>query len=217
MATFINRRAIAPIGVLTTLVLLLGLVGATHASAAVIHACLNKKTGAVRIVSAKAKCRKSERKFSWSQEGPSGKNGLNGNNGLNGTNGVNGTNGQDLTSHTPLPSGQSESGFFGVGSGSSTTGFVGEGISFSQPLAAPIAEHHVVYNVTKTTSAHCPGFGHADPGYVCLYESEVAGLTFDVTRDFELHEDAADKYGFSMFFGVSGAGFAAGSWTVTAP
>jgi len=216
MSILIRRRTLVPTGVLATLLLVVGLLGATQANATVIHACVKKKNGAVRIVSAKAKCRKSEKNVSWSQEGVPGKNGLNGTNGANGTNGTNGTNGQDLTSHTPLPSGQSESGFFGVGSGESKTGYVGEGISFSQPLSAPIAENHVVYNTAGTTSVHCPGFGHADPGYVCLYESEAAGMAFYVTRDFELHGNAADKYGFSLFFSVSAPGYATGAWTVTA-
>lgn len=217
MAYLISRRATALSGALVTLTLLIALVAATEASAATIHACSNKKTGAVRVVSSKAKCKKSEKSLSWSSEGPAGKNGLNGNNGLNGTNGTNGTNGQDLTSHTPLPSGQSESGFFGVAAGASATGYAADGISFSQPLAAPTAPNHVVYNVFKATSTHCPGFGHADPGYVCMYESEAFGMLFLVARDFAVDENAADKYGFTAFFSVTAAsGYAAGSWTVTA-
>lgn len=221
MANLISRRAIVLSGALATLMLLIALLGATHANAATIHACLNKKTGAVRVVSSKAKCKKSEKTLSWNSEGPAGKNGLSGNNGLNGTNGsngTNGTNGQDLTSHTPLPGGQSESGFFGVAGGASATGYAADGISFSQPLAAPTAPNHVVYNVFKATSTHCPGFGHADPGYVCMYESEAFGMSFLVARDFALDENAADKYGFTAFFSVTAAsGYAAGSWTVTAP
>jgi len=213
MTNLISRRAIALSGALVTLMLLIVLVAATQANAATISACLNKKTGAVRVVSSKAKCKKSEKNFSWNSEGPAGKNGLNGSNGANGTNG---TNGQDLTSHTPLPSGQSESGFYGVGSGSSTTGYVAEGVSFSQPLAAPIAANHVVYNTVGTISPHCLGFGQAERGYVCLYESETSGLSFFITRDFALNPNAADKFGFALFFEVKAAGYVAGSWTVTA-
>ncbi len=217
MAYPISRRALACGGLLAALVLI-ALVGATHANAATIHACLNKKSGAVRVVSSSAKCKKSEKGISWNREGSAGKNGLNGNNGLNGTNGTNGTNGQDLTSHTPLPSGQSESGFFAAGSGSSTSGYNADGISFSQPLAAPIAPGHVVYNATGATSAHCPGFGHADPGYVCMYENESSSMAFYLTRDFALNENAADRYGFEVFFTISAtSGYIAGSWTVTAP
>jgi hypothetical protein len=217
MAYLISRRAIALSGAFVTLMLLIALVGATHANGATISACLNKKTGAVRVVSSKAKCKKSEKSLSWNGEGPAGKNGVNGNNGANGANGSNGTNGQDLTSHTPLPSGQSESGFYAAGSGSSTTGYVAEGISFSQPLAAPIAANRVVYNTVGTISPHCLGFGQAERGYVCLYESEAAGLSFYITRDFALNPNAADKFGLAVFFEVKAAGYIAGSWTVTAP
>jgi hypothetical protein len=219
MSIAMRRHATAVLGAVGVL-LLIAFVAAPHADAATIYACVKKKTGAARIVAKQAKCKKGETKLSWSSEGPSGKNGVNGSNGLNGlngSNGTNGTNGQDLTSHTPLPSGQSESGFYAAGSGSSTTGYAAEGISFSQPLAAPIAEGHVVYNTAGTTSIHCPGFGHADPGYVCLYEMEASNLSFFVTRDFALNADAADKYGFALFFEVKAAtGYVAGSWTVTA-
>jgi hypothetical protein len=216
MAYPIGRSTVASGSVLAALVLS-ALFGATQADAATIHACANKKSGAVRVLSGKAKCKKSETSLSWNSGGPAGKNGLNGNNGLNGVNGTNGTNGQDLTSHTPLPSGQSESGFFAAGSGSSTSGYNADGISFSQPLSAPIVPGNVVYNTKGVTSAHCPGFGHANPGYVCMYESESASMAFFLTRDFALNENAADIYGFDAFFTISAtSGYIAGSWTVTA-
>src|ERR1700722_13062272 len=216
MAYPIGRSTVASGSVLAALVLS-ALFGATQANAAAIHACANKKSGAVRVLSGKAKCKKSEKSLSWNSEGQAGKNGLNGNNGLNGTNGTNGTNGQDLTSHTPLPSGQSESGFFAVAAGCSTSGSGAECISFSLPLSAPIVPGNVVYNTTGVTSAHCPGFGHADPGYVCMYESESSGMAFYLTRDFALDENAADKYGFNAFFTIKAAsGYISGSWTVTA-
>jgi hypothetical protein len=210
----INWRRTTALGAAGAL-LLAGLATAPKASAATIYACV-KKNGTVRIVAKRAKCRRGEKKLSWNSEGVPGKNGKNGANGKNGTNG---TNGQDLTSHTPLPSKQSESGFFALGGGSSTSGFVAEGISFSQPLAAAIPAGRVIYNKKGVTSPICAGFGHAAPGYVCLYESEgTAGLAFYGTRDFALNGNAADKYGFALFFEVKAAGgFVAGSWTVTAP
>jgi hypothetical protein len=187
---------------------------APDAGAATLYACV-KKNGTVRFFTKKPKCKRGETKLSWNAEGLPGRNGRNGLNGLNGTNG---TNGKDLTSHTPLPSGESESGFYAIGGGSSTTGFVAQGISFSQPLEAGLPENHAVYNPLKTTSTHCPGFGKADPGYLCLYESEGVSLEFFGTRDFAARVNAADKYGFALFFAVKASGgFVAGSWTVTAP
>src|SRR5262245_28162345 len=210
-ASLLGRRPLGAVGAL----LLAGLATAPQASAGTIYACV-KKNGAVRIVTKRARCKRGEKKLSWNSEGVRGKNGTNGKNGANGTNG---TNGQDLTSHTPLPSKQSESGFFALGGGGSKAGFVVEGISFSQPLSAPIAPGRVAYNKKGITSPNCPGFGQAAPGFVCLYESEgTAGLSFFIAHDFALNANAADKYGFALLFEVKAAlGFVAGSWTVTAP
>jgi hypothetical protein len=226
MSTLITRRGAAVL--VAAGALLFGtLAVAPDASAATLYACV-KKNGTPRVLTTKKpKCKKGESKLSWNLAGIGGKNGINGINGLNGlngTNGTNGTNGKDLTSHTPLPSGESESGFYAAGSGETKvssgepkSGYVAQGISFSQPLAAALPANHVVYNTSGKTSTHCPGFGKADPGFVCLYESEGSGLSFYVARDFALNENAADKYGFAVFFAVNSPGFIAGSWTVTAP
>jgi hypothetical protein len=192
---------------------------ASAAQAGTLYACV-KKSGSAHIYSKKPKCKKGETKLSWNasgQPGPTGKNGV------NGANGANGGNGQDLTSHTPLPSGQSESGFFGVGGGSSASGEVGEGVSFSQPLAAGLTENHVVFNAPETTSTHCPGIGRADAGFMCLYAGEIQSLSYDLTLNFpgpgKIYErEATGKYGFVVYFKVLGSGgFADGVWSVTAP
>jgi hypothetical protein len=46
------------------------------AQAAVIHACVKPKSGATRIVGAKAKCRHGEQKLSWNTSGPAGPKGV---------------------------------------------------------------------------------------------------------------------------------------------
>jgi hypothetical protein len=202
------------------LLLVSAFAAAPQADAATLYACV-KKNGAARVYTKKPKCKKGETKLSWNSDGVQGRNGLNGLNGLNGPNGANGssgTNGKDLTSHTPLPSGQSESGFFAAAAGESKTGYAATGISFSQPLAEASPVNHVIYQTLATTSTNCPGFGQAKPGFACLYESESSGTAFLVARDFTVRENAADKYGFAVFFTVSApSAFVAGSWTVTAP
>jgi hypothetical protein len=223
MSTRITRRGVtllAIVGALLTAVF----AAAPQADAATLYACVKKSNGAMRLVKPSTKCRKSERKVSWSTSGPAGRNGINGingkngANGTNGTNGSNGTNGQDLTSHTPLPSGQSESGFFTMAGGTSTGGFVGQGISFSQPLSAALGENHVVFNEPGATSPNCAGFGQAGRGFVCLYAAENSGMTFFKAFDFQFNPNSADKYGFSLYFAIGGSGaFVDGSWTVTAP
>lgn len=65
-----------------------------------VYACYKakgKRKGAVRLVAKNAKCRKGEKKVSWSVTGPSGQIGENGQNGENGAGGEGGTGGEKGT------------------------------------------------------------------------------------------------------------------------
>lgn len=87
----LKRSAVCVLGALGASVAVAG-----SAEAATYYACVKKKGGAIRIVSAKAKCKRSERKISFNSAGApgrNGRNGVNGKNGLAGKNGVNGVNG----------------------------------------------------------------------------------------------------------------------------
>jgi len=216
-----TRRAVTLLATVGTL-LTAAFAAAPQADAATLYACVKKEGGSMRLVSEKTKChRSSERKVSWSTTGPAGTNGANGKNGANGangSNGANGANGSNLTTQTPLASGQSESGWYAVADGASAIGFVGDGISFSQPLSAPIAEGRVIFNGVGVTTPTCPGVGQAARGFVCIYTSEIDKMTFDIALDFKLNANAADRFGFALYFNATAAeGFADGSWTVTAP
>jgi hypothetical protein len=194
--------------------------GAAAAEATTYHGCVNKKSGVLRVGK---KCKKGEKKISFNNQGvpgASGKNGTNGTNGKNGTNGTNGTNGANLLSNTPLASGQSESGWFSLGAGEQVTnGEIGEGISFAQPLASGIPEGNVVVNPPGTeSSAHCPGLGRAERGFLCFYTAENHNMEFVHALNFNFTEFATGLYGFALYFDVLGANsFVDGSWTVTAP
>jgi hypothetical protein len=62
-----------------------------------VYACYKakgKRKGAVRLVAKKTKCRKGEKKVSWSVAGPSGEGGENGQNGENGVGGEGGVGGE---------------------------------------------------------------------------------------------------------------------------
>lgn len=62
-----------------------------------VYACYKakgKRKGAVRLVAKKTKCRKGEKKVSWSVAGPSGEGGENGVNGENGVGGEGGVGGE---------------------------------------------------------------------------------------------------------------------------
>ncbi len=68
-------------------------LGAQSAAASTIYACVNKHGGSARIVGAKTKCRRGERKLSWSAVGPSGAPGTDGAPGAPGAAGTDGANG----------------------------------------------------------------------------------------------------------------------------
>ena len=95
-------RAAAFMGLLASTLAL----GASTAGAATIHACVNKRSGAARIVGAKTKCRKSERRAYWNTAGPAGPSGAPGAPGAPGTAGANGVGadyGNENFGLNPLP------------------------------------------------------------------------------------------------------------------
>jgi hypothetical protein len=63
---------------------------ATAASTANVYTCVSNKIGAIRIVSAKTKCRRGEHKLSWGSTGPQGTTGAAGAPGAAGASGANG-------------------------------------------------------------------------------------------------------------------------------
>jgi hypothetical protein len=68
-----------------------------------VYACYKakgKNKGAVRLVPKKGKCRKGEKKVSWSVAGPAGQSGENGQNGENGAGGEGGAGGEKGTAAT---------------------------------------------------------------------------------------------------------------------
>jgi len=85
-------RAVRPMTFIsaTGAAVLLALAVAPAASAATIHACVSRKSGATRIVGAKAKCRHGENRLSWSSSGPAGPQGVPGATGAAGAAGANG-------------------------------------------------------------------------------------------------------------------------------
>lgn len=152
--------------------------------------------------------------------GPRGLSGPQGPQGVPGATGATGAPGQNLTAETPLQSGKTETGIFSA-AGSGSPGFLVGTAVFIQPLSARLDESHVVtLAATEASAPHCPGVGHADPGYFCVYAHEQSNLTVDGKP-----EDPADglgganKDGAQFYFTISGAGasYVYGTWAVTAP
>jgi hypothetical protein len=94
MPTRTKRSALTAVLSASTL-LLSGLAAAPQAGAATLYACVKKKGGTARFVSARTNCRRGETKLSWNTQGVPGRNGSNGKNGAAGKNGTNGKNGAD--------------------------------------------------------------------------------------------------------------------------
>ena len=151
------------------------------------------------------------------KDGTNGQNGATGATGATGAAGAAGAAGADLTSHTPLPSGQSESGFYAATGGDTSGDSAGTAITYGQPLAAPIANANIIWNQAGITSTHCPGYGHADPGYLCLYDNEQNSLA-GPTAFYSSNGFSTPSTGAILYWEVSGSGnYVSGEYTVTAP
>jgi hypothetical protein len=143
-------------------------------------------------------------------------NATNATNALNATNATNATHATSATTATglaTLASGHSESGFYTAASGS--VGYVGQGITYAQPLATAIADTKIIWNKAGTTSTHCTGYGHADPGYLCLYDNEESG-TSAITA-FYSTGFSSPSVGAILYWYLTASGFVSGEYTVTAP
>ena len=207
-------------GVAAVGALLAALGVAPSAQAATYYACVSKKSGAIRIVGRRSKCRKGEKKISLSSEGAPGKNGLNGKNGTNGKNGKNGKNGAaGLTGFTStLPGGKTEDGTWGAGVAAKSISY--SPISFNIPLGGVPAS--TVVGLGKPSTAACPGTAanpQAASGNLCVYvarETHVAGLGL-LDPGQEGGGSGADRFGALVF--IQGApaesGTAWGTWAVT--
>jgi hypothetical protein len=149
--------------------------------------------------------------------GAKGAKGAKGAAGAKGATGAMGPAGQSALS--PLVSGQSESGDYGIRpANATTTGNIGESLTFPVPLAAGTPKWEVT--ATAAPTAHCPGPGRAERGYLCFYSTERTGVAVPTVRDMEEVAKPAGtgRFGFDMTWSLT-AGNASdiGTYTVTAP
>ncbi len=152
--------------------------------------------------------------------GPQGNNGTPGAQGNNGPTGATGATG--LSALGPLPTGDSESGTYAV-VGAPDQGFDFSAVTFPVPLAAGVAAANVVVVLAGSTSAtHCSGRGAADPGYLCIYETDSANGTLVPSGVFDSlvnGDNGTSTVGFDVELvpTTSGSDFVTfGTWTVTA-
>ena len=120
-----------------------------------------------------------------------------------------------------LPSGVSESGDFGIRTANTgTSGFLDTAVTFPVPLATRIPTSKIVITDGSGTT-HCSGPGHAERGFLCIYQINTSGVTGPPEiQGFENNspQDESGNFGFDAEWGVNAGGaFSIGTYTVTAP
>jgi len=151
--------------------------------------------------------------------GPQGANGAAGGTGPPGSKGATGAAG--LSALSVLPSGQTETGDYGIRTPGGKSGeFMDESVTFPIPLEEPAPKTHVVYTTTSVPVTHCPGPGQAERGYLCIYSGNSGGVkTPPNVESFEGHfpTEGSGRFGFNMEWSLTAAeGFDIGTYTVTA-
>lgn len=126
-----------------------------------------------------------------------------------------------------LPSGQTESGEWGVG-GDAASSYPGTGAgarTFPQypvALGAAIDGAHTIY-VSGASATHCAAPGQSDPGYLCVYQTVVqnaqVGGSTNIINPEAGGSPGAGKFGFAIFASavVGGVWSVGGIYSVTAP
>lgn len=242
MGQFFHHRPSAPL-IVAFAALFVSLVGVGYAatggipgSNGVIHSCYQKSHGALRVVPAGRRCRRSEKALAFNQrgrQGPAGARGLQGKQGVRGKQGPQGKQGQQgvrgavgpagpagpLT--TTLPHGQTLRGwlhFDTVATGANQV--EGGSISFAlQTASAPTVQ---VIPVGGPKTGACGGsVAHpsAAAGFVCVYESTQSNVaSVDICSSAGCTATpSADPFGAEVSVHSAGAGRFSldGTWAVT--
>jgi hypothetical protein len=164
--------------------------GGIPGSNGVIHSCYQKSHGALRVVPAGRRCRRSEKSLAFNQRGQQGPRGFQGARGLQGKQGKQGVAGKQgkqgvqgpigpagpLT--TTLPHGQTLRGWLNIDTVAAGANQIdGGSISFAlQTASAPTVQ---IVPVGGPTTAACAGsVAHpsAAAGFMCVYESTQSNV-----------------------------------------
>jgi len=160
--------------------------------------------------------------------GRTGPNGLIGPQGVTGATGARGLRGPDgepgFSALSQLPSGRSESGDFAVIRPAEKAGeTVGTAVTFSIPLAAPVAAGQAEFTPVSTPGGHCLKPGTAAKGWLCLYTSKTENAKEPSVvnpETVELKEEfGSGKFGAALSWAAENVGHVdvEGTFTVTAP
>ncbi|HEY4997279.1 MAG TPA: hypothetical protein VII03_04725 [Solirubrobacteraceae bacterium] len=150
-------------------------------------------------------------------QGPSGASGAKGAKGDQGRQGPAG-----LSALSTLPSGESESGVYGIVTpNSATSGALKQSVSFALQLGAALKPTSIEYTPSATATTNCAGPGHAARGFLCIYSGGASGvkqppLVFEPEDG--LATPGTGRFGFTLEWTVEGANAGdVGTYTVTAP
>ena len=121
-----------------------------------------------------------------------------------------------------LPAGRTETGVWSFGTTADvTSGTNGRpGFSFPFPRAAAVAVGKAIY-VTGASATHCSGVGHADSGYLCVYQKLISNATTPTSASIFNPEtgatSTASQRGFGLYLVAAGVGdwYATGTWAMT--
>jgi hypothetical protein len=200
-------------------------------SAGLIHACVNRRTGAVRIVRSARSCKArrsgnseaSEFAISWNKQGPPGQQGLPGPTGQGGQIGPGGQSGPPgppgpVTG--ALPRGVTLRGTWTVRDQAvAMTNDISQPISWALSLATAPATHFVPPG--NAAPSGCAGgtaaAPAADPGNVCIYEASGTNASVNVFDPATAGFNTSEPYGTGILVTATATGEygAFGTWAVT--
>ena len=156
--------------------------------------------------------------FKRGQIPPRGARGARGPRGDPGPQGADGPPGADFSVTAVLPSGQTETGVYGV-SGNSVSR-ISDSVNFRIPLAAALDKPHVQFlTAASAATTSCPGAGKAAAGYLCIYEKTGSNRTFVDTLSTATALSGSGPGGFLIYFTASATtpAISYGTWAVTVP
>ena len=239
MRRFFHRRP-SPALMVAFAALFVSLAGVGYAatggipgSNGVIHSCYQKSHGALRVVPAGRRCRRSEKALAFNQRGRRGPRGFQGARGLQGAQGKQGRPGvqgrQGLRGAvgpagpltTTLPHGQTLRGWLNIDTVAAGANQIeGGSISFAlQTANAPTVQ--IIPTGGPTTAACAGSVAHpsAAAGFMCVYESPLSNVaSVDICSSAGCTATpSADPFGAEVSVHSAGAGrfSLAGTWAVT--
>jgi hypothetical protein len=155
-------------------------------SKGVFHACVKTKSGTLRLVAAKAKCRKGEKRVRWSQTGPPGNAGTAGADGAPGATGGQGVQGVQGPTGLTGPAGttvilRARSGAAGGGGGGGSDTVI---TSDASPATIPLTSTSFAQKAAQDAIVHGSATVQVPGATACESAAGVPGvLTIEVSLD----------------------------------